>query len=635
MCGIFTAINNDKKELDIIKLLNSINHRGPDDFGWASWQDSSAEFSKEEKLPSGEVIQGHARLSILDLSPLGWQPMRSACGNYSLCYNGEVYNYIELREELEQEGVSFVSNSDSEVILYALIKWGENAISRFRGMFAFTFYDSVNKELLVVRDFFGIKPLYYAQVNNNIYFASEVEQLNLLEDVENTIDSQMVYEYMLSGATDHSTDTMYSSIKQFPSAHYAKIKVGEVVKIEPIRYWDIDLSNKITPTFENAVSKVRELFLDSVRLHMRSDVPIGAALSGGIDSSAIVCAIRHLYPEQEIHSFSFIADNDNLSEEKWIDIVNSHVNAKAHKIRVKREELVQDLDDLVRTQGEPFGSTSIYAQYRVFKEAKDKGITVMLDGQGADEMLAGYIFFQASLLAGLIRQGKLLKARRFYRSCIENTSSTSNYLIQTTVRELLPVSLAQKLKKVFIPSKRLPWLSESWMLENGVSDANKFKRKVDKKHPVNAHLKSNLTELGLPHLLRYEDRDSMRWSIESRVPFLHVELVEYLYSLPEEYLLNEEGTSKYVFREAMRGIVPDEILDRKDKIGFATPERDWLTKMESWVNDKLDKAESLPMFNSSELKQEWEKVLSGEIKFDFRCWRWLNLITWLDRNETK
>ncbi len=617
-----------------MEYLDCINHRGPDDHGWVNWNQGTPEYGKSSQRLNGNLIQGHTRLSILDLSDLGWQPMASECGNFSLVYNGEIYNYLELKVELESLGFVFRSNTDTEVLLYSLIQWGELSLPKLRGMFAFTFFDAAKKELLVARDFFGIKPLYYSCVGDNIIFSSEVSSILLNDDVSKKYNPQMIYEYLLTGASDHTTSSMYQDINQFPSASYSKIKIdGKKPIVNVIRYWDIDLNNKITPSFDEAVREVRRLFLDSVKIHMRSDVVVGAALSGGIDSSAIVCCVKHLYPEKQLHTFSFIAEDESLSEEKWIDIVNQHVNAKVHKIQVNREELVEDLDDLMVAQGEPFGSTSIYAQYRVFKEAKEKSIKVMLDGQGADEMLAGYIFFQASVLAASIRKLNFLKAYKFFNSCVKNTSSTSFYLFKITVQELLPSSIAQFLKKNLISSKKLKWLSTNWLFENAVSNKNIFRRKVNRKAPLKGHLKSNLLELGIPHLLRYEDRNSMRWSVESRVPFLDVDLVEYIYSLPEEYIINNEGLSKYVFREAMRGIVPDEILDRKDKIGFSTPEKSWLTKMDLWVKSELDNAVNFSMFDLKNLKSEWSRVLKGEVVFDFRCWRWINLIAWLSKNE--
>jgi asparagine synthase (glutamine-hydrolysing) len=633
MCGIFTAVNPEGKSFKVLDFLNCVTHRGPDSFGWINWESGDPTISINDDVIHGELVQGHTRLSIIDLSEAGSQPMLSLCKRYSLTYNGEVYNYLELRAELFDLGVCFQSDSDTEVILKALIQWGEGCIHRFRGMFTFTFYDSLNDTLMVARDHFGIKPLFYTQVGDNLYFASEIVQLLQLEGVSRLdYDSRTIYEYLCAGAADHSERTMYKDIKQFPAAHYANFLVNNGSFV-PVRYWDLDLSSKIRPTFKVASQKVRALFLESVALHMRSDVPVGAALSGGIDSSAIVCAIRHLYPKQEIHTFSYIASAEELSEEKWIDVVNDYIGAIDHKIVVSKEELIHDLDDLVNTQGEPFGSTSIYAQYRVFKEAKNQNIKVMLDGQGADEMLAGYIFFQASALAGYLTRGRFFKAFKFFKSCIANTSSTSKYLMLITISELLPVKHVSKIKSLFMRRKRIEWISDKWMRDENINDELAYRRKFSWRSPLRSHLKSTLTELGLPNLLRYEDRNSMRWSVESRVPFLYVDLVEYLYSLPEEYLLNGDGVSKHIFREAMRGIVPNEILDRMDKVGFATPEGDWLIEMDNWVSRELSKAKNMAIFSEEALSQEWLGVTQGTSKFDWRCWRWLNLINWFDNNE--
>jgi len=633
MCGIFTAVNSSHESVNLAPILSVINSRGPDDIGCLNWELDKVEYFPHATSLSGELVQGHVRLAVIDLTDGGKQPMVSPCGRYSICYNGEVYNYIEIRNDLVAEGIDFNSASDTEVIMQAIIAWGEKAISRFRGMFSLVFYDSVKRELLVSRDHFGIKPLYYARAGNSFFLASEVSQLLLCRGVSKSHDPQMIYEYLISGAGDHTNSTMYREIRQFPAGHYARFSIDDLSGFVAQPYWELDIRNRSADLFSEAVVKVRQLFLESINLHMRSDVKVGAALSGGIDSSAIVCAMRHLYPQQEINTFSFIAENETISEEKWVDIVNEHVRAKSHKIRASEKELLMDLNDLIDTQGEPFGSTSIYAQYRVFKEAKRAGVTVMLDGQGADEMLAGYIFYQGSHVAGLLRKGKIVTALKFFRACVKNTSSTFRYLFQITLSELLPDNLVQKIKPLFLANKRVSWLSEAWISDESLNSDMVFERIADYQNPLKAHLKSTLTELGLPNLLRYEDRDSMRWSIESRVPFLYVELVEYLYSLPDEYLLSNQGVSKHVFREAMRGIVPDAILDRKDKIGFATPERDWLLNIDSWVDSKFVQAEDLPFFNVPELKKEWRKIVSGSVPFDFRCWRWLNLISWASKKH--
>lgn len=630
MCGFVAIINQKQLSISIGSILDEINHRGPDDRGWMAINGDHVELGKLDKILNAPVILGHVRLSILDLSPAGWQPMQSETGRYSIVFNGEIYNYIELREELKVLGHTFKSESDTEVLLSALIEWGTNALKRLRGMFAFVFFDHFMEEVLVTRDFFGIKPLFWCRWDGGLAFASEVGPLLALPGVSKAHEAQAAYEYLLVGASDHGTQSIYQDLRHLPAACYAQLSTKPDARneVEPIRYWSIDLKQKIQPSFEEAVARVRELFLESVALHMRSDVPVGAALSGGVDSSAIVCAVRHLFPQQEIHTFSFIADDEGLSEEPWVDIVNAHAGCVAHKVHATKHDLVKDLDDLIRTQGEPFGSTSIYAQYKVFSKAKEQGIKVLLDGQGADEMLAGYVSYQGSRLASLMVSGNLLKAYLFWRASSQWPGRSHRNLLFMAGRELLPNALRWIARRLI--SKGVPpnWISKQWLMRHGVNPRPALLEGTRGSDRLRSRLLETLCETSVPHLVRYEDRNSMQFSIESRVPFLHVDLVEYLYTLPEEFLISTDGCSKYVFREAMRGIVPDEILNRRDKIGFATPEKTWLSEMNVWVEEQLAYADNVDCFDAPILRQEWRNVLEGKSSFDFTCWRWLNFLAW-------
>jgi asparagine synthase (glutamine-hydrolysing) len=632
MCGFVAIINKHHQSINIGSLLDTIRHRGPDDQGWLDWQAGQIRRGQSSENLSGEVILGHVRLSIIDLSKAGWQPMSSADERYHLVFNGEIYNYLELRKELESIGHIFHTRTDTEVLLVALIEWKESAITKLRGMFSFCFFDSRTLSMIIARDFFGIKPLYFSKTNGLFAFASEQKALLMLPGVSNRINAQSLYEYLQFGTTDQGAESMFEIIHQIPAGHYVRLSIDDAIPPIPIRYWSVDLSQKIHPTFQEAVQRVRELFLQSVALHLRSDVPVGTALSGGIDSSAIVCAVRYLNPNQEIHTFSFIADDEKLSEEKWVDIVNRHIGAITHKIHATREEMLDDLDDLIRAQGEPFGSTSIYAQYRVFKEAAKQNIKVMLDGQGADEMLGGYVYYQGSRLASIIKRMNVVGAYTFWRKSSYSIGRSAAQLTLYTVDELLPDWVRWNVRKLL--SKGIPflWLNKNWLLREKINIYPNTIKGIKGKDVLRLRMLETLTSSSIPHLLRYEDRNSMRFSIESRVPFLYTELVEYLYSLPEEYLIAQNGTSKYVFREAMRGIVPDEILDRKDKVGFATPERAWLTKMDLWVEKCLSQGDSLGCFEMNELRADWKKVMEGEAPFNFRCWRWFNAIEWYAQN---
>ena len=628
MCGFVALVNGKHKNVNITEVLNTIQHRGPDDHGWFEWDKGHVQRGRNTKVLSGEVILGHVRLSIIDLTDAGWQPMSSPDGKYHLVFNGEIYNYRELRTELERCGHVFNSHTDTEVLLASLIEWDVDALLRLRGMFAFCFFNSNRRDLLIVRDFFSIKPLFYCEISGGVAFASEQKALLSLPGVGKGLNSQALYEYLLVGATDHATETLLSDIKQLPPAHYLRVSIDNTKLLVPKCYWTIDLSKRINPSFEVAVKRVRELFLESISLHLRSDVPVGTALSGGIDSSAIVCAVRYLNPHQEIHTFSFIADDEKISEEFWVDTVNQYVKSIPHKVRANREDMVNDLEDLIHAQGEPFGSTSIYAQYRVFKEAAANHIKVMLDGQGADEILGGYVSYQGSRLASMLSQAHFASAYKFWSSSSRLPSRSRTQLAMFAAREMLPDWarwIARRLAAKGVPPK---WLSKEWIDREQINTRPNLIKGINGPDILRARLLETLQVSSIPHLLRYEDRNSMRFSIESRVPFLHIDLVEYLFSLPEEYLIAPDGTSKYVFREAMRGIVPDSILDRKDKIGFATPERNWLIEMDKWISNRLKFGDQIGCFNVDKLSAEWTRIVKGEVPFNFRCWRWLNVIEW-------
>jgi asparagine synthase (glutamine-hydrolysing) len=308
--------------------------------------------------------------------------------------------------------------------------------------------------------------------------------------------------------------------------------------------------------------------------------------------------------------------------------VNAHANCIAHKVRVSKGDLITNLDDLIKIQGEPFGSTSIYAQYKVFEKVKEQGIKVILDGQGADEILAGYVSYQGYRLASLLLSGKFVQAFKFIRAANNWPGRSSRQVMFMAGRELLP-GVFRNLVRALV-SKNIPpeWISNKWLLKDDVNLRPTFLHGTSGKDRLKSSLFETLSVTSIPHLLRYEDRNSMRFSIESRVPFLHVDLVEYLYSLPEEYLISTEGCSKYVFREAMRGIVPDSILDRRDKVGFATPEKEWLSQMDLWVRSQLEFADQVNCFDSIILKQEWKNVIAGNTAFSSSCWRWLNFLAW-------
>jgi asparagine synthase (glutamine-hydrolysing) len=432
------------------------------------------------------------------------------------------------------------------------------------------------------------------------------------------------------GDYDSTPETFYSGVQHLMPGHWLQVNASTGLACTPKRWWHPQIDERAGWRFEDAVEQVREQFLKNIRLHLRSDVPLGAALSGGIDSSAVVCAMRHIEPELPIHTFSFIAEGKDVNEEFWVDRVNAHVGAVSHKVHVTPQELACDLDDMIRIQGEPFGSTSIYAQYRVFKLAKESGIIVTLDGQGADEMLAGYSGYPGQRLRSLLETGQLGKAWGFWNRWSQWPGRSHLLAAKYLVSELTDGRLYETLRKLDGKSSVPSWINPEPLIEAGV--------RLIKPHPrpesdmvgrrLTASLSQSLFSSGLTHLLRHGDRNSMRFSIESRVPFLTLENVNLLLSMPEEYLISPCGETKRVFRAAMRGIVPDDVLDRKDKIGFATPERDWLVGMADIVRSWLKEDLEIPFFNRKDAMQEFEDVLRGAKPFDWRIWRMINFIRW-------
>jgi asparagine synthase (glutamine-hydrolysing) len=630
MCGIAGYVTGtDPRPTAAFQasVLRTLAHRGPDDAGWLTDQ---AAGTGDRPGDPGRWGLLHRRLAILDLSALGHQPMLSADGRYAITFNGEIYNYVELRQDLEKEGARFRSQSDTEVLLQAFAHWGSACLPRLVGMFAFAIADRDRHRMFLARDPFGIKPLYYAWVGGGFAFASEIKALRPI--VSGRVRPNRLLDYLRDGVTDHGGETLLEEVHQLQAAHCIDVDLDTGTPTGPKRYWDIDRSRRTDVSFEEAVVRVRNLFLDSVRLHLRSDVPVGAALSGGIDSSAIVAAVRTVEPRADLHTFSYVAGDPAIGEEQYADLAAKTAGATARKVKIEPGELAADLDRLIATQDEPFGSTSIYAQYRVFRLAAEHGIKVMLDGQGADELLAGYHGYFPERLGSLIGRGSLLEAYAFARRASRRPGvGGQTMLLARGLRRLLPGRMRAHGRALLGRPAMPGWLNAGWFCRKGIEEPveDRSGRRADR---LRERLYRTLTATSLPMLLRFEDRNSMAWSIESRVPFLTPTLAEYILSLPEAYLISADGVTKHVFREAMRGIVPDAILDRRDKIGFATPEKKWLSELGPWVAGVLspDRVRRIPALNPAIVDRDWRAVLAGTKPFDWRVWRWVNLVRWAE-----
>jgi asparagine synthase (glutamine-hydrolysing) len=633
MCGIAgIALTRAQGGLSALgaEMMRRLEHRGPDDHGWLCWgHDGVCVGQAQPHDGLTQVMLLHRRLSILDLTAAGRQPMSTSDGRYHLVFNGEIYNYLELRAELEAAGRVFHTRTDTEVLLAALAAWGTGALVRLVGMFAFALLDTQERTLLLARDFFGIKPLYYVRDAQQLTFASEIKALLPLPGLRRRVRPAQLYQYLLSGLTDDGADTLLEGIQQLLPGHYLHVAVDRPGAAEPRAYWTLRPDERADLSFNEAARQLRELFLESVRMHLRSDVAVGSALSGGIDSSAIVAAVRTIGGRQlECHTFSFIAAQSTVSEERWSDMASAAAGTIAHKLQVDPQELRADVDRLIQTQDEPFGSTSLYAQYRVFRSAREAGIKVLLDGQGGDELLAGYTGYLYPRAVELLRAGRLWSAARFARRAAARPGVRWHRLLARAGIQFAPAWLRKPVEHWMSPAGTYSTLNAAWFAERGVAVCSGH-RSVSC-DGLRSALIDAVHRSALPRLLRHEDRNSMAFGVESRVPFLTPALAQFTLSLPPAYLLAPDGTSKSVFRAAMRGLVPDAILDRKQKLGFETPEFAWLQALRPWVTEILSgaTARALPALRHERVVAHAEAVLSGRRAFDWRVWRWLNLIRW-------
>ena len=627
MSGIFGGIfslDQNRLEQRIKAAGETLSHRGPDD----------AEHFIEESAGS-LVALGHRRLSVIDLSAAGRQPFVSSDNRYVISYNGEIYNYPELRDELVALGHRFSTSSDTEVLLEAWAEWGVDCLSRLTGMFAFVIWDRVEAYVMLCRDAFGIKPLFYSLQNGMLMFASEIRAVQALRTIPAEINHQRAYEYLVREYYDRNEETFFEGINQLLPGHTLRYDLATGQAEEPVPWNQFDIIENSAVSFEQATEKIREIFLRSVRLHLRSDVPLAAMLSGGLDSSSIVCAMRTLEPDMDIHSFSFIAPESGKSEEPWVNIINQYVNAVPHKIILSPDDLIADLDRLILGQGEPFGSTSLYAQFGVCRAIRSAGIKVILDGQGADGLLAGNVGYPVPRLHSLMETGELMQAVRFLsnwsrwpdRNRITELKRAVDEMTSGRVNALLRRLGGHPLYPAWVYAGKLDDLRVD-IIHNRIADTDDALGRR-----LMAYLRHVVTRRGLPLLLRHADRNSMAFSIETRTPFLTTELARFVMSLPESYLSSDKGETKSVLRAAMRGIVPDAILDRKDKIGFEAPEYDWLKPHAAMIKRWLSQDLNLSWVNNTRVVREFDMVISGRpARSSQQIWRWICFARWQQLN---
>lgn len=623
MCGLFGSIGlvPDPARIDIV------SHRGPDGRGW-----------QEYGSACGPVALGHRRLAIIDISDAGLQPMPDPSGRYHLVFNGEIYNYIELREEMRARGEIFTTASDSEVLLRAYILWGEACLNRLRGMFAFLIWDDHEKRLFAARDRFGIKPLYMALTDRDIALGSEIKQLLGLPGVTGRINIERVHDFLASGITDHTEETLFDGVTQ--------LRAGEALTVDTlngklsavIRRWYPIGGPTVSLSEAQASERFRDLLADAVRTHLRSDVPVGSCLSGGLDSSSIVCLMAGLMPGGgKVHTVSACYQEKSVDEKPFMDAVVAHAGTQAHFIFPRAEDVFQKASDITWHQDEPFGSTSIFAQWCVFEAAGRAGIKVMLDGQGADEQLAGYHGGFHYYTASLLRQGRLVQLMRtmMERKRFHGTAIAEQLRMQLV--PLVPPSLASVLRRKRQTLTQHDWLGSEALNTHGNPDGAMAvaTRRLGLAHPhdLDSLCRAMTFASNLQMLLHWEDRNSMAHSVEARVPFLDHPLVEFSLSLGNEHKI-VGGDTKRVLRRAMADVLPQSVLERRDKLGFATPEQDWFRgPLRGLIHDGVEATlKRYPdLMNAVGVRRLRDDMLTGNRPVDFTLWRIVNLGIWGER----
>lgn len=618
VAGVFSKKSLVACEAEVERGLQSMRYRGPDHLGM-----------HRAVVDGNNLVLGHNRLSIIDLSQGGNQPMVSRSGDISLTFNGEIYNYIELRSELVGMGWAFASNSDTEVLLAAWEAWGVACLERLDGMFAFVVFDKPKNTLYCAVDPFGIKPFYYESLGESFRFCSELPALMRMSSQRYEIDCDAAYKYLVWGLHDVGAQTFLKNVKRLPPGHLLRLDLQNSNRPSLIRWWNPSIDEKENLRFEDASDKLRALFLGSVKRQLRSDVPVGFALSGGVDSSSIVCAARYLEPDMQINTFSYLSSNEDLNEKKWASLINDHVGARHHWITDSDETFA--LESALAAQGEPFGSTSILASYYVFEAMRSNEIVVSLDGQGADEALAGYDGYPGAVVRDFLDLSRPFSALKFLYNWSQWPGRGGGSAAKVLGDVLVPDMLRKFALSLLGYSSSPKWINEKVFSDSGAMIGPPAVSRGEMRRTgrrLAERLEHALTNEGLPRLLRYADRNSMHYSIESRVPFLSPKLVEFCLSMPMDYMVSHTGQTKNLFRAAMRGIVPDEVLFRRDKIGFATPELELLRRNRQVVEGWVEVADDIPFLNPSESKKVVKQYLDGDITYKARCWRLVNMCRW-------
>lgn len=616
MCGIAGIVRFGKtavRKEQLQKMLHTIKHRGPDDEGM---------------YVDGRIGLGHVRLSILDLTDAGHQPMTDAFERYTIVQNGESYNYIELREELKALGYTFTTQTDTEVVLKGYMEWGESVLDKLNGMFAIAIYDKEQQTLFLARDRFGVKPLYYCVGEEQLLFASEIPALLAAMPGKPEANEDVIFDYLVFNRTDQTEQTFFRGIYklQHGCCMTLDLKKAYTKDTLPVRKWYSldkhvkDLESQISNLgFEEAKEEYMRLFKKAIEIRLRSDVPWGVCLSGGLDSSAITATVINVLKEQDVHSFSAVYRKGCWADEsQFIDEFKGIV-PNMHYVHPDAEGLLAHLDNYVRIQGEPTPTVSPFALYCVLTEAS-KHVKVLLDGQGSDEALAGYEYIPGLYYKTLFTH---LKWGRLAKEIIQYAKLHKSWRhVKYMVFFMLPSKMRTKVR-----------VMQRGYIDPAFVARHKDSVIADKLYGANTmtEMLVNHFEYKLEHLNKWGDRDTMAFGVEGRSPFLDKDLVEYSIALDDRMKVRG-GYTKYILREVMNGIMPEKVRKRVDKRGFSVPMDEWYRtdKFQKLVMDILQ-SESFAKrgyFLPEEAKRLYAKHVAGEINIAKDIWKWVNLELW-------
>lgn len=605
MCGIAGIINWNKADKPYNQMLadmcDEMAHRGPDGWGYAVSRGADTITERVFRITeeNSGIFLGHRRLSIIDLSNNGHQPMVSKDGSLIITFNGEIYNYLELKETL-QSSYHFISNSDTEVLMAAYIKWGHKMLNKLDGMFSFAIYDKVKRKVFAARDAIGIKPFYYTKTNQELFFGSEPKVV--LKGLRNQgkLDIQRTSEFFILGVSDHDDGTFISQVNQLKGGHYLMLNIDTGgLTIE--EYWKPQKSLKSAE--ENDFTEYLSIARKAITRQLRSDVPLGSSLSGGIDSSTIVTLAGEILGEhaKNYKALTFTFPDFAEDESHLAKTVARNAGIEWYEVIPSMDSLSSDLEKMICHMGEPFTTLSMFAQYKVMQKASELGLKVMLDGQGGDEVYMGYERMVQRVFSDYLKQHQYSKAYKEWIGLRDHLSvplwkslAMSVYFDSATIRiERRRRKYSKYVNQELLSSYRKDVIDDFY--------ANK---------PIEDKQIDELRYYCLPRLLRFADRNSMAFSVEQRVPHLSNLILDYALQLPISLRVHN-GWSKFIVRQSMNGKVPDEILWATKKRGFDIPQEFWVArlapKLKEWIGDTADQQ----LFNKDAIIQDVETPESG------------------------